>query len=113
MKKKEFTPEVSKKVYLKNSMEETAKTAEVTPDEKDQVSKDIETVNKANESTVLMSILCEKMGLRPQETTHQAFIQTFSDLQKESLEAQKRLQAKFISTPVPPKMRKTRQLKNV
>lgn len=85
----------------------------VEQSEKDLVAKMIETVNRANECSVLMSVLCEKMGLTPSTTTHQTFIQSFSDLQKASLEAQKELQEKFISTPVPQKMRKTRQLKNV
>lgn len=78
-----------------------------------KVAEQIQTVNRANEVSVLMSVLCEKMGLKPETTTHQNFVQSFSDLQKASLEAQKELQEKFISTPVPQKLRKTRQLKNV
>lgn len=79
----------------------------------DKTAEQIRTVNRANEASVLMSVLCEKLGLEPSTTTHQTFVQSFSDLQKASLEAQKELQEKFISTPVPQKMRKTRQLKNV
>jgi len=77
------------------------------------IGKMIETVNRANECSVLMSVLCEKLGLKPSETTHQSFVESFSQLQNASLEAQKELQQKFIATPIPQKMRKTRQLKNV
>jgi len=80
---------------------------------KERIASLIATVNRANEASVLMTLICEKMGLNPSETTHQSFVQTFSDLQKNSLEAQKELQEKFISTPVPQKLRKVRQLKNV
>lgn len=102
-----------KKQEIYQDLEEVAKTAEIAPTEKDQIRSDIETVNRANETTVLMQLLCEKLGLKPSETTHQALIQNFADLQKASLEAQKRLQEKFITAPVPQKVRKTRQLKNV
>lgn len=79
----------------------------------EKTAEQIQIVNRANETSVLMAVLCEKLQLVPQETTHQKFVQAFSDLQKASLEAQKELQEKFITTPVPQKVRKTRQLKNV
>lgn len=94
-------------------MEKQKEVKLVEQSEKDLVTKMIETVNRANECSVLMSLLCEKLGLTPSTTTHQAFVEEFSKLQNASLEAQKELQQKFIATPVPQKMRKTRQLKNV
>lgn len=72
------------------------------------VARAISTVNVANECSVLMTVLCEKLKLDPRQTTHTNFVKEFTDLQSRSLEAQKYLQEKFIVAPVPEKMRKKR-----
>lgn len=108
----EKIPTIPKMEDVRKKAEADVKQA-IDQQEKDIINKQISIVNRANETSVLMSVLCEKLGLEPSTTTHQKFVQAFSDLQKASLEAQKELQEKFIATPIPEKRRKTRQLKNV
>lgn len=69
----------------------------------------LNTINLANETSVLMTVLCQKLGLEPKKTTQTTFLQAFSKLQSDSLDAQKYMQEKYMlanSTPV--KERKTR-----
>lgn len=66
--------------------------------EKELMEKKLATINKANECSVLMTLLCEKMGLIPTKTTHNIFVETFANLQKESLEYQEELQEIYMST---------------
>lgn len=98
--KKEEKPQ---ETVLPNSNQE-GQIAPVT----DEVAKAIETVNRANETSVLMEVICEKLGMKPQETTHTRFVEAFTGLQKASLEAQKLLQERFMTTPIPEKRRKKR-----
>lgn len=66
-------------------------------------------INKANEASVLMTLLCEKLGLNPQSTTHMEFVNAFSALQKQSLEYQKEIQEMYIAAnPLGIKARKPR-----
>lgn len=55
-------------------------------------------INKANEASVLMTVLCEKLDLVPNTTTHQQFIERFGEIQRKSLDYQKELQEMYIST---------------
>lgn len=72
-----------------------------------QMKEKLATINKANECSVLMKVLCEKLELIPNETTHQMFVEKFAELQKNSLEYQKELQEMYIST-APQKTKKKR-----
>lgn len=72
----------------------------------------IKKVNIANDTSVLMSVICEKLGLKSEGLTHAEFVEAFTTAQTESLAAQKYLQEKFLVAPVPEKLRKKR-MRNV
>lgn len=69
-------------------------------------------VSLANECSVLMTLLCEKMGLNPQETTHQEFIQKFAGIQTDSLEAEKQLNELYLlgREVMKPKKKRTKKV---
>lgn len=77
---------------MKNSRKDQPET------EKQKMDNKLAVINKANECSVLMTLLCEKMGLVPTNTTHQVFVETFAELQRKSLEYQKELQEIYISS---------------
>lgn len=58
----------------------------------------ISTIDKANTASVLMAQLCKAMDLEPSKTTHQQFVDTFSNLQKTRLAYEQDLQEMFVST---------------
>lgn len=64
---------------------------------KEELDKKLALVDRANTASVLMAQLCKEMGLDPKATTHQNFVMTFSNLQKDALEAQKDVQDIYIS----------------
>ena len=80
-------------------------------DEQIEITQAIEKVNKANEASVLMSLMCNTLGLNAQSTTHVEFVTKFTELQKESIDAQKMLAEKFVTVPVPEKRRKNAKMK--
>lgn len=67
-----------------------------TPEAQEMQDK-LDLIKKANECSVLMTLLCQSMGLNPTSTTHNQFIERFAELQNKSLDYQKDLQSKFIS----------------
>lgn len=76
-----------------------------------QISDLLKTVSDANEASVLMTVLLQKMGLEPKTTTHNEFVDKFSTLQKASLDAQKVLNDYYmLAQPAvkQPKKRKPR-----
>lgn len=76
-----------------------------------EITQAIEIVNRANEASVLMQVLCNTLGLESQKTTHVEFVTKFTELQQRSIEAQKTLTEKFVTAPVPEKMRKNAKMK--
>lgn len=77
---------------------------------KEEMDKKLTLIERANTTSVLMAQLCKELGLDPKSTTHNAFVLSFSDLQKRSLEYQKELQDMYISaSSVKEKVRKPRK----
>lgn len=70
----------------------------LNPSQSEEMKTKLAVINKANECSVLMTLLCEKMGLVPTNTTHVVFVERFAELQTKSLEYQKELQEIYIST---------------
>lgn len=66
---------------------------EMTQEEKDK----LKLIANANEVDVLMRLMCEKMGLKPFQTTQQEFTNRFTELQVKSLEYQRELREQYIS----------------
>lgn len=93
--------EVKKPVDLKMD-------ATVNEQLKADITEAVKVVNLANETSVLLSCVCEKLGLKSDGLTHAQFVEKFSEIQAKSLEAQKFLADKFMVAPVPEKMRKKR-----
>lgn len=80
-------------------MEETRKRLEATAvTEEDITEKMLLIIQKAYDCGTLMSLLCEKLGLQQHKTTHQQFVEAFTNLQKQRLEYEKDLQEMYIST---------------
>lgn len=64
-----------------------------TPEE---VQSRLDIISQANETSVLMAVLMEKLGLPQRTTTHQQFIEAFTTLQKNRLDAEKYMQEQFM-----------------
>lgn len=75
-----------------------------------EIKQAIDVIAKANECGVLMTLLCEKMGLVAHETTQGQFTQAFTELQKARLKAEELMQSQFVMAR-PEKTRKTRESK--
>jgi len=71
----------------------------------------LDIISLANETSVLMALLCEKLGLKPQTTTHKDFVDAFTNLQKERLDSEKYMQEQFMLSNSP-KTRKQRTNKS-
>lgn len=67
-------------------------------EEKREFERKMKIIAQANECNVLMSLLCKQLGLTPYKTTHQEFVNKFSEVMKLSLEYQKELQEQYIAT---------------
>lgn len=66
----------------------------------------------ANECSVLMAVLCDKMGLKKRGVTQVEFCERFTEIQTKSLDAMKFLSENFI-LPKEIKQRKKRESKVV
>lgn len=82
------------------------------PIDKERMEMMLKEVERANVCSVLMAQLCKELGLKPQETTHNAFVKAFSELQNNSLEYQKEIQKLYITaSEVKPKQKRARKQK--
>lgn len=81
--------------------------------ESDPFQQNLEIINKANQTDVLMKLLCKELGLIPHQTTHDQFVKVFTDLQKAALEAKKEVQQFYMSSAPAQKERKKRTPKLV
>lgn len=76
---------------------------------KEEMEEEISILNKAEETSTIMTLLCEKLGLVPKETTFEAFRDAFGGLQMKALEIRKEMQSQFISSMEAKKPRKKRE----
>lgn len=83
---------------------------EQVPPSKEEIQEKLDIISLANETSVLMALLCEKLKLTPQTTTHQQFVEAFTDVQKKRLDAEKYMQEQFMLSNNP-KTRKKREKK--
>jgi len=51
----------------------------------------LETVNKADQTSTLMSIICDKLGLDPKKTTQTQLINTFTQAQADGMNSRETL----------------------
>lgn len=63
-----------------------------------EVQEKLDLINKAQEASLLMSILCDKLGLQASKTTPENFIRVFSDLMKQKRDAQNFMEQFFITS---------------
>lgn len=73
-----------------------------------EIQEAIRVVNVANETSVLMQTMCDKLGLTSKGLTIVIFAEAFSEIQRKSFEAQKMLAEKFLVIPTPEKRKRTR-----
>lgn len=62
----------------------------------EEIQAKLDIISKANETSVLMALLCEKLGLNPRTTTHADFVNAFTEVQKQRLDAEKYMQDQFV-----------------
>lgn len=72
----------------------------------------MEKINKADEVSLLMAIICEKLGLEPRKTTHQELIKRFTNLMDEKLQCQQFMNQYFVVNQ-PTKIPKKRSRKEL
>lgn len=68
----------------------------------------LQKIDLANECSVIMTLLCEKMGLSPKATTQAVFVSRFTEIQQESLDAQKQLSKQYMNVAAVGKQKKPR-----
>lgn len=84
-------------------------------DEKEVLQYKIAVMEKFADCDVLMRMICNKLGLVPNKTTHDELIGEFTKLVLEAMEYRKEFQQKFVSATTEPlkKERKKRMKKEV
>lgn len=94
---------------MKNYNNNKQQPEQVAPS-KEEIQEKLDIISLANETSVLMALLCEKLKLTPQTTTHQQFVDAFTTVQKQRLDAEKYMQEQFMLSNNP-KTRKRREKK--
>ena len=81
------------------------------PPTPEEMQEKIELLEKANQVSYLMAVVCEKLGLVPYKTTHTELLNAFSTLMQQKIAIEGELQATFIATNNGQKIRKKRESK--